>query len=263
MTNHLMLHTDEVTLGYGERTIISNLSTTIPPGKITSIIGANGCGKSTLLRSLPRLLPPLSGDIFLDDKPLAEYPRKQFATLLGLLPQNPVAPDGIVVSDLVGRGRHPYQGMFGRWTQRDYEVVAQALENTNTAELSDRAVDELSGGQRQRVWIAMALAQETNILLLDEPTTFLDIANQLEVLDVLVDLNQEHSTTIAMVLHDMNLAARYSDHLIAMRAGQIVASGLPAEVITKENMSEVFGISCEISPDPITGTPLVVPRGRH
>lgn len=257
------LAADNLTLDYGGATIVDGLSITIPSGKITSIIGPNGCGKSTLLRALSRLLIPTSGHVTLDTRRLEEYPRKQLAQILGLMPQSPVVPEGIIVSDLVGRGRYPYQGLLGRWDNRDYEVVADALAATRTKELAHRPVDELSGGQRQRVWVAMALAQETDILLLDEPTTYLDIANQLEILDLLIDLNSRSRTTIVMVLHDMNLAARYSDHLIAMKSGAIVAAGPPKTVITADTMHEVFGIDCVVIDDPISDTPLVTPKSRH
>lgn len=250
-------------LAYGERRVVDKLDLAIRPGAITSIIGPNGCGKSTLLRALSRLLEPTHGKVTLDGVPLREHKPKELARTLGLLPQTPVAPEGISVADLVGRGRHPYQGLFGRWSEHDYEVVAHAMEVTGTAELAERSIDELSGGQRQRVWIAMAIAQETDILLLDEPTTYLDIANQLEVLDVLTDLNRDRGTTIVMVLHDMNLAARYSDHLVAMAAGRILAEGAPEEVITQDSMREVFNISSQILPDPVSGGPLVTPAGRH
>jgi len=250
-------------LAYGDRTVIDNLDLTVKPGAITSIVGANGCGKSTLLRSLARLLQPRHGQVLLDGKSLHEQPTKEIAKVLGLLPQSPTAPEGIVVADLVGRGRHPHQGMLGRWSPRDYEVVAESLAATDTTGLADRPVDELSGGQRQRVWIAMALAQETDVLLLDEPTTYLDVANQLEVLDLLIDLNARKGTTVVMVLHDLGLAARYSDELIAMRSGSILAQGTPAEVVTEGTVKEVFGISSKVVPDPVSGAPLVMPIGRH
>lgn len=263
MTDQHTLTTSELSLAYGERRVIDGLGLTIAPGQITSIVGSNGCGKSTLLRALARLLKPTAGQVLLDGRALHEQPSKEVARVLGLLPQSPVAPEGIVVADLVGRGRHPHQGLLGRWSTRDYEVVAEALAATNTADLAERCVDELSGGQRQRVWIAMALAQETDILLLDEPTTFLDVAHQLEVLDLLVDLNAAKATTVVMVLHDLGLAARYSDELIAMRQGQIVAQGTPAEVVTQETVREVFGIEAKVVPDPVSGAPLVMPIGRH
>ncbi|MDO5092258.1 MAG: ABC transporter ATP-binding protein [Propionibacteriaceae bacterium] len=263
MTTNRSLTATDLTLGYGERTIVDKLDLTVEPGAITSIVGANGCGKSTLLRSLARLLKPKSGQVILDGRSLHEQPTKEIAKVLGLLPQSPIAPEGIVVADLVGRGRHPHQGMMGRWSPRDYEVVAGALAATNTTELASRPVDELSGGQRQRVWIAMALAQETDILLLDEPTTFLDVANQLEVLDLLTDLNARNGTTVVMVLHDLGLAARYSDRLVAMRKGAILSQGKPDEVVTPETVHEVFGIESRVVPDPVSGAPLVMPIGRH
>ncbi|QKJ19587.1 ABC transporter ATP-binding protein [Microbacterium hominis] len=263
MSEHHTLAAEALTLSYGERTIVDGLDLHVPPGRITAIIGANGCGKSTLLRALARLLPPRTGRVLLDGKDLHGRPSKEVARTLGLLPQSPVAPEGIAVADLVGRGRHPYQKLLARWSERDYTVVAQSLEATGIAELADRSVDELSGGQRQRVWIAMALAQETDILLLDEPTTFLDVAHQVEVLDLLTDLNRDRGTTIVMVLHDMNMAARYADHIIAVQAGRIVADGPPAEVMTGELIRAVFDLDALVVPDPVSGTPIVLPRGRH
>jgi ABC-type cobalamin/Fe3+-siderophores transport systems, ATPase components len=257
------LAAEEVTLAYGDRVVVEELSLTLAPGRITAIVGANGCGKSTLLRALARLLRPTSGQVVLDGAALASRPTREVARTLGLLPQSPVAPEGIAVADLVGRGRHPHQRMLARWTARDYEAVAAALEATGVADLADRSVDELSGGQRQRVWIAMALAQETDILLLDEPTTFLDVAHQVEVLDLLTDLNRDRGTTIVMVLHDLNLAARYADELVAMRAGRVHAAGSPVDVVTEELVRDVFGLDCSVIPDPLTGTPLVLPAGRH
>ncbi len=235
----------------------------IPPGRITAIVGANGCGKSTLLRALARLMNPRSGQVILDGKALHGRPTKEVARTLGLLPQSPIAPEGIAVADLVGRGRHPHQKLLARWSQHDYDVVAQSLEATGIADLEGRPVDELSGGQRQRVWIAMALAQETDILLLDEPTTFLDVAHQVEVLDLLTDLNRDRGTTIVMVLHDMNLAARYADHMFALRSGRLVAGGSPQEVVTSELIRDVFDLDALVIPDPVSGAPIILPRGRH
>ncbi len=252
-----------VTLAYGDRTVVESLDLEVAAGRITAIVGANGCGKSTLLRALSRLLVPRSGSVLLDGKELHTRPAKEVARVLGLLPQSPVAPEGIVVADLVGRGRHPHQRALSSWSRRDYEAVAAALEVTETSDLAERSVDELSGGQRQRVWIAMALAQETDILLLDEPTSFLDVTHQIEVLDLLTDLNRTRGTTIVMVLHDLNLAARYADHLVAMRAGAIHAVGRPAEVITAELVEEVFGLECRVIVDPLSGAPLVLPCGRY
>ncbi len=263
MTASHSLSAQSLTLAYGDRTIVEGLDLQLPPGAVTAIVGANGCGKSTLLRALARLLAPRAGRIILDGKELHRLPGKQVARTLGLLPQGPTAPEGIAVADLVGRGRHPHQRLLARWSEHDYRIVAESLAATGIADLADRAVDELSGGQRQRVWIAMALAQETDILLLDEPTTFLDVAHQVEILDLLRDLNHERGTTIVMVLHDMNLAARYADHLVALRDGRIVAGGPPAEVMTSDLIREVFQLDSLVIPDPVSGTPLVLPRGRH
>lgn len=263
MTLSHRLTAEALRLAYGERVIVDGLDLEIPAGKVTVIVGGNGSGKSTLLRSLARLLPPSAGRVLLDGDDLRRLPSKEVARTLGLLPQSPSAPEGIAVADLVGRGRHPHQKLFAGWTGRDYEVVASSLVATGTADLADRSVDELSGGQRQRVWIAMALAQETDILLLDEPTTFLDVAHQVEILDLLRDLNNERGTTIVMVLHDINLAARYADHLFAVRGGRIVASGEPSWVVTAELIDEVFELDSLVIPDPVSGTPLVLPRGRH
>ncbi len=263
MTTQHVLSAQSLSLSYGDRTVIDGLDLEVPPGRITAIIGANGCGKSTLLRALARLLRPSAGAVMLDGAPLQGRSSKEVARVLGLLPQSPTAPEGITVSDLVGRGRHPHQGLMARWSRHDYDVVATALEATGTADLADRSIDELSGGQRQRVWIAMALAQETDVLLLDEPTTFLDVAHQVEVLDLLTDLNRHRGTTIVMVLHDMNLAARYADHVLALRQGRVVAGGPPGEVMDAALIREVFELDCEVVLDPVSGTPLVLPRGRH
>jgi len=263
VTANRTLSAEKLTLSYGDRTIIDELDLELPAGRITAIVGANGCGKSTLLRALARLLPPKTGRVVLDGKALHERPSKEIARILGLLPQSPIAPEGIAVADLVGRGRHPHQRALARWSARDYEVVAEVLAATGISDLADRSIDELSGGQRQRVWIAMALAQETDILLLDEPTTFLDVAHQVEVLDLLTDLNRDRGTTTVMVLHDMNMAARYADHLVALRDGRIVAAGDPSAVMTSELIADVFGLDALVVPDPVSGTPLVLPRGRH
>ncbi|KNC18438.1 hypothetical protein AC792_12485 [Arthrobacter sp. RIT-PI-e] len=253
----------DLTLAYDERTVVEELSLELPAGRITVIVGANACGKSTLLRGLARLLKPARGAVVLDGSDIHTQSTKSVARVLGLLPQTPTAPDGISVADLVGRGRYPHQGWFRQWTPEDDAAVAGALEATDTLGLAERTVDELSGGQRQRVWIAMALAQQTGILLLDEPTTFLDVTHQIEVLDLITDLNRRAGTTVVMVLHDLNLAARYADHLIAMRSGRIVAEGAPADVVTQETVSGVFGLDCRVIEDPVSGTPMVVPVGRH
>ncbi len=263
MTHSHRLSAEGLTLSYGDRTIIEHLDLVVPPGRITAIVGANGCGKSTLLRALARLLPAREGQVVLDGRALHGRPTKEIARTLGLLPQNPVAPEGIAVADLVGRGRHPHQKLLARWSAHDYDAVARALAATGIEDLAERSVDELSGGQRQRAWIAMSLAQETDILLLDEPTTFLDVAHQIEVLDLLTDLNREQGTTIVMVLHDMNLAARYADHLFALREGRIVASGDPHSVLTSELIRLVFDLDALVVPDPVSGAPIVLPRGRH
>ena len=263
MTVERALAAEGVTLGYGDRTIVDSLDLRVPAGRVTTIVGANACGKSTLLKAMARLLTPSSGQVLLDGKAIHRLPTKQVARVLGLLPQSPIAPDGIAVSDLVSRGRHPHQGALSRWTSADDAAVARALEATDVTHLADRPVDELSGGQRQRVWIAMALAQETDVLLLDEPTTFLDISHQIDVLDLLTDLNRERGTTVAMVLHDLNLAARYADHLVAMAQGQIIAAGDPGDVLTEETVRRVFGLDSRVVPDPLTGRPMVIPIGRH
>lgn len=263
MTAAHSLHVEDLSLGYGDRTVIDRLDLHVPPGKVTAIVGPNACGRSTLLRSLSRLLAPRTGRVVLDGKDVHRMPAKQLARTLGLLPQSPIAPEGITVADLVGRGRHPHQGMFSRWSTEDDTAVAAALDVTRTAELAERSVDELSGGQRQRVWIAMALAQQTDLLLLDEPTTFLDVSHQIEVLDLLTDLNRTRGTTIVMVLHDLNLAARYTDHLIALSAGKLHAAGHPAEVLTEHTVQAVFGLESRIIVDPTSGRPLMLPMGRH
>ena len=221
MTQSHHLSAEGITLAYGERSVVEKLDIDIAPGRITAIVGANGCGKSTLLRALARLIVPKEGEVLLDGTSLQRQQSKEIARVLGLLPQRPIAPEGIAVADLVGRGRHPHQRMLARWSPRDYTAVADALAATGVSDLSERPVDELSGGQQQRVWIAMALAQETDILLLDEPTTFLDVAHQVEVLDLLTDLNHSRGTTIVMVLHDLNLAARWSDVIVVMKDGRI------------------------------------------
>lgn len=255
------LHADNVTLRYDERTISRDLSVTIPDGAFTVIVGPNACGKSTLLRALSRLLVPSVGQVILDGRSLLDIPAKDVARRLGLLPQSSTAPDGITVADLVARGRYPHQSFLRQWSKADEEAVIAAMEATRTTELSGRLVDELSGGQRQRVWIAMVLAQQTPILLLDEPTTFLDIAHQIELMDLLADLNAAGRTIVA-VLHDLNHACRYASHLIAMKDGAILAEGRPADVVTEALVEDVFGLPSVIIPDPVTGTPLIVPKAR-
>lgn len=257
------LSTEQLRSGYDGRIVVDGVDLAIPTGKITVIVGANACGKSTLLKTMARIIKPASGAALLDGEPITSLHTRTLAQRLGLLPQQPIAPEGITVADLVGRGRHPYQGFFASWSRDDREIVEASLRATGTAELADRPIDELSGGQRQRVWIAMALAQRTDVLLLDEPTTFLDLAHQLEVLDLLADLNAERGTTVVMVLHDINLAARYADHLIAMREGMVVASGAPREIVNAQLLDTVFGLEARVIDDPISGTPLIVPQGRY
>ncbi|MBZ6133463.1 ABC transporter ATP-binding protein [Streptomyces olivaceus] len=263
MTASHSLSTEDLTLGYGDRTVIEGLDLTLAAGRITVIVGANACGKSTLLRSMSRLLAPRAGRVVLDGREVHRTPAKELARTLGLLPQSPVTPEGITVLDLVGRGRHPHQRAFSRWTAKDDAAVAAALEATQTTDLMDRSVDELSGGQRQRVWIAMALAQQTDLLLLDEPTTFLDISHQVEVLDLLTDLNRTRGTTIVMVLHDLNLAARYADRLIALASGGLHAAGPTEDVMTRDMVRSVYGMESRVIEDPVSGRPLVLPIGRH
>ena len=257
------LSADRLHLGYRDRKIVHDLSVKIPPHRFTVIVGANACGKSTLLRGLARLLAPTEGTVLLDGKSIHQMPTRDVAQKMGLLPQTPVAPQSILVADLVGRGRYPHQGWFRRWTRDDDRIVGEALTLTGVGDLGGRALDELSGGQRQRVWIAMALAQETGLLLLDEPTTFLDIAHQVEVLDLLTDLTRHQGRTIVAVLHDLNLACRYADNLIAMKDGRIVAEGAPRDVVTSELVDDVFGLAARIVTDPVSDTPMVVPLGRH
>jgi iron complex transport system ATP-binding protein len=257
------LTAEHLRLAYDKQEVVADLSVAIPSGRVTSIVGPNACGKSTLLRGLARLLKPAGGTVYLDGHDIQRMPTKQVATRLGLLPQAPNSPEGITVTDLVGRGRYPHQSLFRQWTSADERAVASAMASTEILDLAARPVDELSGGQRQRVWIAMALAQDTEIMLLDEPTTFLDLAHQVEILDLLTDLNQREGRTIVLVLHDLNHACRYSHDLIAMSNGAIVAQGLPNEVVTRDLVREVFGLRCQVTPDPVSGTPMVIPIGRH
>ncbi|MFD8443008.1 ABC transporter ATP-binding protein [Streptomyces globisporus] len=257
------LRAEGLHLGYDDRAVVSGLDLAVPPGRITAIVGANACGKSTLLRALARLLAPRDGAVSLDGRALHSIPTRELAQRLGILPQSPVAPDGLTVIDLVNRGRSPHQTWWRQWTKADEQAVHDALAATGTTDLADRAVDELSGGQRQRAWIAMAVAQGTPVLLLDEPTTYLDLAHQIDVLDLVVDLNRREGRTIVMVLHDLNQACRYADHVIAMKKGDIVAEGAPADVITAETVEDVFGLRCQVTTDPVSRTPLVIPVGRH
>lgn len=253
------LTTRKLTLAYDRATIIKDLNVEIPAHQITALVGANGCGKSTLLKGLARLLKPQSGMVYLDGASIAKLSTKDVAKRLGMLPQSPVAPEGLTVRELVAQGRYPHQSWFQQWSKEDEHLTEQALAITGMTELGDRPLDSLSGGQRQRAWIAMALAQNTDILLLDEPTTFLDLAHQIEVLDLLYDLNQSQERTIVMVLHDLNQACRYADYLVAMRQGYIYAQGIPTEVMTEEMVQEVFGLKSQIVQDPVSGTPMCIP----
>ncbi|RVW04235.1 ABC transporter ATP-binding protein [Rhodococcus xishaensis] len=255
---------ENLTLGYGDRVIVEGLDVEIPTGVITTVIGPNGCGKSTMLRALGRLLKPRAGTVLLDGKAISSMRTKEVARTLGMLPQAPVAPEGLTVADLVARGRHPHQSWFRQWSSDDEDEVARALALTGVADLADRPVDQLSGGQRQRAWISMALAQGTELLLLDEPTTYLDLSHSVEVLDLVDRMHEEMGRTVIMVLHDLNLAVRYSDHLIAMAQGRIVASGKPQDVISSELLAEVFGLEATVIEDPVSDRPLIVPIGtRH
>ncbi|WP_300681387.1 ABC transporter ATP-binding protein [Nocardioides sp.] len=255
------LHASELAVGYGQRRIIDGLDLEVPDGVFTVIVGPNACGKSTLLRSLARLLPAAGGAVTLDGRAVSTYEAKALAREIGLLPQSPTAPDGLTVADLVGRGRYPHQGLFRQWSAADEAAVEAAMAAADVAVLRDRAVEELSGGQRQRVWLAMALAQETSLLLLDEPTTYLDMSHQLEVLDLARSLVEGGKTVIA-VLHELHLAFRYADHLVVMREGRIVAEGAPNEVVTAALIEEVYDLPCRIISDPVSATPLVIPEAR-
>ncbi|WP_245545826.1 ABC transporter ATP-binding protein [Nocardia higoensis] len=258
------LGAEDVRLGYGDRIIVDGLSLDIQPGVVTTVIGPNGCGKSTLLRSLGRLLRPSAGRVVLDGKAISSMKTKDVARIVGMLPQTPVAPEGLTVADLVARGRHPHQSWLRQWSADDETEVMAALGRTGIADLADRPLDELSGGQRQRAWISMALAQGTDILLLDEPTTYLDLAHSLEVLDLVDRLHDELGRTVVMVLHDLNLAIRYSDRLVVMREGRIVAQGSPAEIIDADLLREVFGLAATVLEDPVSGRPMIIPIGaRH
>jgi ABC-type cobalamin/Fe3+-siderophores transport system ATPase subunit len=254
------LRAADVTLAYDQRVISRGLSTDIPDSSFTVIVGPNACGKSTLLRSLARAEQPREGSILLDGRAIETYKPKEVARAVGLLPQTSIAPDGITVADLVSRGRYPHQNLIRQWTTSDEHAVEAAMAATDVTPLASRALDELSGGQRQRVWVAMALAQETGILLLDEPTTFLDIAHQMELLDLFARLHRS-GTTVVAVLHDLNHAARYASHLIVMKEGEIVATGAPRDIVTAELVEDVFGLPCLVIDDPVSHTPLVIPRG--
>ncbi|WP_433651823.1 ABC transporter ATP-binding protein [Micromonospora zamorensis] len=254
-----MLSTRDLVAGYDERTVLDGLDLDLPTDAFTVIVGPNACGKSTLLRTMARLLTPRRGTVLLDGTAIRELPTREVARRLGVLPQSPLVPEGVTVADLVGRGRQPYQRWWRQWSPEDGAAVDQAMTLADVTDLADRPVDSLSGGQRQRVWIAMTLAQDTDALLLDEPTTFLDLAHQVEVLDLLHRLRVERGRSVVAVLHDLNQAARYADHLVAMRAGAVVAAGPPREILTADLVRDVFGLACVVVPCPVTGAPLVVP----
>ena len=251
-----------ISVGYEDNTIIKDLDIIIPSGKFSVLIGQNGCGKSTLLKSFARLLKPKSGDVVLDGKSIYDIPTQRLSREIGLLPQSPIVPAGITVADLVARGRFPYQKLFGQLSKVDYQAIACAMEAMGVADLADKPVDSLSGGQRQRVWIALVLAQDTDILLLDEPTTYLDIAYQVEILDCLAALNKARKTTIVAILHDINLSIRYADHIFAMKRGRLIAEGEPRDIITTGLMKDVYGMESDIITDPGTGDPYVIPRSK-
>lgn len=256
------LETKQLTLTYGDQPIIENLDLHIPQGQITVFIGKNGCGKSTLLRSLARLLKPKSGAILLDGQEIAKWPTKSVAKRMSILPQGPTAPEGLTVLQLVKQGRYPYQSWLSQWSEEDERMVMGALQATHLTEMAERPVDSLSGGQRQRAWIAMTLAQGTEMILLDEPTTYLDLAQQVEILDLLFDLNANEQRTIVMVLHDLNLACRYAHHIVAVNDRTIYAQGKPEEIITTELVRDVFQMECQIAQDPLFGSPMCIPFGK-
>lgn len=249
-----------LSLGYANKLIAEDLNIAIPPGSFTAIIGPNGCGKSTLLRTLCRLLKPLQGEVWLNGKAIQQYPTKEVARQIGLLPQTAIAPEGITVTELVSRGRYPHQSLLKQWSQVDQIAIDRAMRVTGITELANNLVDELSGGQRQRVWIAMVLAQDTPLILLDEPTTYLDITHQIELLELFFALNQRSGHTLVAVLHDINHACRYASHLIALNKGKVIAEGKPADIVTPALMKAVFDLDCMVIDDPVTHTPLIVPH---
>ena len=257
------LQARQLALAYDRVTVLDKLNLAIPNSKITILVGPNGCGKSTLLRGLARLLKPHQGQVYLDGKSIFKLSTKAVAKQLGILPQGPTASEGLTVRELVAQGRYPHQSWLQQWSKEDERQVERALAITAMGEFADRSLETLSGGQRQRAWIAMTLAQNTDILLLDEPTTFLDLAHQIEVLDLLYDLNRQEQRTIVMVLHDLNQACRYGDYLVAIRQGKIYTQGAPIQVMTEEMVQDVFGLNCRIIPDPVAGTPLCIPLGRN
>lgn len=258
-TENGQLRAARITVGYGKNPVVSDLDLAIPPGSFTALIGPNGSGKSTVLRTLARLMRPASGEVILDGRPINALSARTFARRIGLLAQSPRAPEGLTVRELVQQGRYPHRPVFGGWTTADEEACTEALRLTAMKHFAERELDSLSGGQRQRAWISMILAQETDILLLDEPTTYLDLAHQIEIMELLRLLVVERGKTVVAVLHDLNQAARYANHMVLLDAGNLVAAGTPDEVITTDNIASVFGIAASVSPDPFMGTPMFIP----
>ncbi|MFV0504210.1 MAG: ABC transporter ATP-binding protein [Lachnospirales bacterium] len=257
------LKVENLVAGYDEKIVVKNVSLKIPYGKISVIIGANASGKSTLLKAMTRIITPMSGEVTIDNNNIRKMNPKYLARLCGLLPQTPIVPEGVTIGDLVSRGRYPYKKLFTPQSKEDIEAITEAMEIMGIVELANSSISELSGGQRQRAWIATALAQQTDILFLDEPTTYLDINYQVEILDLMVDLNKKRNTTIVMVLHDINLSARYADYLFAMKSGELIKEGTPKEIVTEDLITEVFGMSSKVVDDPLSCTPLIIPKGRH
>lgn len=259
---NFLLQTENLVAGYDKKVILKGVNIKIPNNKISVIIGSNASGKSTLLKTMSRLIKPMSGNVSINSKSIDKIKPKSLAKVIGLLPQSPIVPEGITVADLVGRGRFPHQSLFGGWSKEDYQAVSEAMEVMGVLDLANRNIDELSGGQRQRVWIAMAIAQKTDILFLDEPTTFLDVTYQIEILDALKDINQKYGTTIVMVLHDINLSIRYSDYIFVMNNGEVETEGDPKNVITSELVNHIFKLDNVIIKDPVANTPFIIPKGR-
>ncbi len=263
MEKSYQLNAESLVAGYGNKDILKEIDIHIPEGKISVIIGPNACGKSTLLKTLSRIIKPTGGSVSLNGKNILKMHSKKLAKVIGMLPQSPIVPEGIKVVDLVGRGRYPHQSFLGTWTKNDYEAVAEAMDIMHIGELANRDIDELSGGQRQRVWIAMVLAQQPKILFLDEPTTFLDITYQIEILDLLTEYNKKNKTTIVMVLHDINLSSRYADYIFALKQGELVTQGTPREVINKKNIKTVFNLDAYITTDIVSNLPSISPIGKY
>ena len=255
-----MLHVRDLTVSYGAATIIDGLALDVPRGGVTTIVGPNGCGKSTLLRAVAGLIPRERGEVVLDGRNTAEMKRREIARTLAVLPQTPVAPDGLTVRDLVGRGRHPHQTWLRQASEKDSAMVDEVMELTQVSEFAERPLERLSGGQRQRAWIAMVLAQDTPLVLLDEPTTYLDLSHSVELLALIRRLADDMGRTVVMVLHDLNLAARFSDQLVVMKGGEVQAAGTPAEVVSEQLLADVFSLPAVVTEDPVAGGPLIVPR---